>query len=390
MTNKAFCPSPRARTLVFGVIAVSAVALTGCSGDTGSTTGASASGNAGASSALAAAVSLSEQPLAAYPVPTDPIANVSSLSGKTVFYIPISLQAPAFTVTGTGLTAGLNAAGIQVQVCDGKGTPTDIGSCLTQATLAGAAVIVTDAISYDLASNAFDAARAADIPVIISNQSADPAHPDTPKLVTIPGTGVALETALSQWFALDSNGSGSMLINQNADGPSPAAYVTQAQAATRSDCPACTVTINPVSASSFSLVPSSTSSALLQNPSIGYVESQYDQFLQPTQAGTQQAGRTDIKGMTGAAGLGSLQALASGNFLYAAAAPALAFQGWVDADASIRLMLAVPVPDYSIPVRLFTRDTIGSITVSDAAQQSGEWFGATTFTDDFRRLWGLK
>ncbi|KRE23304.1 hypothetical protein [Agromyces sp. Soil535] len=385
-------PLGRRRARAFAAasaIAIAALTLAGCAANGGSAPESSPSTSPAAESDLAATVAKLQEPLEAYPVPTEPIEDVSSVEGKTVYYIPITLQSPAFTVTANGLTDALETVGVNVQLCDGKGTPTDISACVNQATEANAASIVLDAIPYGLAGNALDAAQAAGIPVIINNQIPDPAHPDSETLETIPGSGTSMEVALSQWFALDSNGAGSLLINQSTDGPSPAAYVKTAQEEIADDCADCTITINGISVSSFSLIPSSTSAALLQNPEIGYVEAQYDQYLQPTQGGVQQSGRTDIKGMAGAAGLGSLQALENGTFLYAAASPALTFQGWIDADASLRLILGIPVPDYVVPVRLFTRDTISNDTLTEEAEASGEWFGPTTFPKDFESLWGV-
>lgn len=55
----------------------------------------------------------------------------------------------------------------------------------------------------------------------------------------------------------------------------------------------------------------------------------------------------------------------------------------------MRLMLGTDVPEYTIPVRLFTRDTIGSVELTSDAEQSGVWFGPVTFRDDFKKLWGV-
>jgi ribose transport system substrate-binding protein len=369
-----------------GTLAIAA--LTGCGADAGTNSGSTASSTANPE--LAAAVAKLQKPLDAYPIPTEPIAGVASLAGKTVYYIPISMQAPQFSVTQKALTAALQTVGMKVQACDGKGSPSDIDGCIRQATEAKAATIVTDAIPYGLGQNAFNAAQAAGIPVIISNQIPDPAQPASKTLNYIATAGTAMQVALSQWIALDSGGGARVLINQSTDGPSPAAYVEAGSKVFAKDCPNCTVTINKISTSSFTLIPSSTSSELLKNPDIGYVMAQYEQFLQPTQTGVQQSGQvSSVKGLTGAAQLGALQALASNNFLYAAGAQASAFQGWVDADAVLRLSLGLKVPEYTIPVRLFTRDTIKDTPLTEEAQLSGEWFGPKTFTADFKKLWNV-
>jgi ribose transport system substrate-binding protein len=370
-----------------GAVALAAVALVGCEADTEPTTP-SSSASAGEETGLAAEVAALTKPLDAYPMPTEAIDGADELAGKTVYYIPITQQSPQFAVTGAAITEAFDALGMKVQICNGNATPTEASACITQATEAKAAAIVTDAIPYGLAANALDAAQAAGVPVIISNQIADDAHPNSETLHFIETPGAAQQVALAKWIALDSEGSGNVLINQSTDGKSQIAYVAAGVAELETSCPDCTVTINEVSSANFPLIPSSTSSALLKDPNISYVVSQFAQYLQPTQTGAQQAAST-AKGATGSSTIAALQQLADGNWLYAATAQAAAFQGWVDADAAARMILGLDVPEYTIPIRLFTRDTIADVDLSDEAEASGEWFGPTTFPKDFAKLWGV-
>ncbi|MGW2788267.1 sugar ABC transporter substrate-binding protein, partial [Streptomyces populi] len=304
------------------------------------------------------------------------------------FYIPITKQAPQFTTTQKTLTAAAKAAGLRVQVCDGKGTPTDIGGCIGQATDAKAAAIIADAVPYKLAGNGLDAAQKAGIPVVISNQVPDPAHPASKTLTWVPVPGGEQQVRLFDWITADSKGKANILINQSADGLSPAAYVADGQTSLEKNCPDCKLTVNKVSSSNFALIPSSTSAALLKDPAVTYVNSQFEQYLQPTQGGVQQASRTDIKVVTGSASLGGMKALKSGS-LAAVTAQAAAFQGWVDTDAALRLILGRPVPKYTIPTRLFTKDNIGDVQLTEQAELSGEWFGPAGFSEDFKKLWGI-
>jgi ribose transport system substrate-binding protein len=369
-----------------GSIAVLATSLTACGSDSDGSGAADDGG--GSNSAVSGDLATAMEPLDAYPVPTAELKDVASVAGKTIYYIPITKQAPQFTTTEKALTAAAEAAGLQVQVCDGKGTPTDIGACIGQATDAKAAAIVADAIPYVLAANGLDAAQEAGIPVVISNQVPDPDHPASETLTYVPVPGSEQQIRLFDWIASDSGGKGNILVNQSADGPSPASYVADGQAALEKNCPDCNLTINKVSSSNFALVPSSTSAALLKDPSITYVDAQFEQYLQPTQGGVQQTSRSDIKLTTGSASLGGLEALKSGT-LAAVTAQAAAFQGWVSTDAALRMILGQSLPDYNIPTRLFTKDNIDDVTLTDDAELSGEWFGPASFTDDFKKLWGV-
>lgn len=385
--------SRRARTwAAAGTVAILAGSLAACgnsSNDAGATsTGSPASAGSPAAGGDAALAALTK-PLAAYPVPTTPIGGkVSSLAGKTIYYIPISQQAPQFTITANALTAAATAVGMKVQVCDGKGTPSAINACVGQGTAAHAAAIIADAIPYVLASNSFQAAQAAGIPVVIGNNIPDQGVTPGKTLAYVGyDAGSAMEEALAKWVIADSGGKADILVNEDADGPSPAQFDAAGNKVFASDCPGCKVTTNKVSSANFSLVPSSTSAALLKDPNITYVESQYEQFLQATQGGVQQTSRT-VKMVDGAAQLDSVKAVANGS-VAAAAGQASAYQGWVFLDAVLRMSLGEDLPKYTIPVRLFTKDTVTAADQTEDAQNSGAWFGPTTFTDDFKKLWGV-
>ncbi|WP_306207100.1 sugar ABC transporter substrate-binding protein [Actinoplanes sp. RD1] len=352
-----------------------------------------AASSTGGKGPLADKVADASQAHPGYAIPADPISGLDAVKGKTVYYIPITQQAPQFGVTQKALTAALGKAGVKVQTCNGNATPTDISACVSQATRARAGAIVTDAIPYALGANALDAAIAAGIPVLNTNQLPDETHPAAEKHGYITAPGSDQMVAVADWIINDSGGKAEVVINQSTDGPSAVAYVTAAKDEFAKECPDCKVTINPISSANFSLIPSSTSSALLKNPGVKYVVSEFDQYLQPTLGGVQQAGRlAGVKGLTGAAQLAGLQMLKNGNFLYAGVSQASAYQGWADADAVLRMMTGTSgadLPEHKIPIRLFTRETIGSVSLTDAAQASGEWFGPTDFPASYLKLWGL-
>ena len=372
-----------------GVVVLAGTSLAACGSSSNDTPTAANSDSAGASTSTSSDLDALTKPLDAYPVPTDKVTgDVSSLSGKTIYYIPISQQAPQFTITANALTEAAKAVGMKVQVCDGKGTPSGINACIAQGTQAKAAAIIGDAVPYVLAANSFQAARNAGIPVVIGDNIPDEGVTQDKTLAYVGyDAGSAMEEALAKWVIADSGGNANILINADTDGPSPVKFEAAGEQVFKSDCPSCKVTTNKISSANFGLVASSTSAALLKDPSINYVESQYEQFLQVTQGGVQQTGRT-IKIVDGAAALDSVKAVANGT-LAAAAGQASAYMGWVELDAALRMTFGDTLPNYTIPVRLFTKDTVTADDQTEAAQDSGAWFGPTTFTDDFKKLWGV-
>lgn len=77
--------------------------------------------------------------------------------------------------------------------------------------------------------------------------------------------------------------------------------------------------------------------------------------------------------------------------VYADIGDDVAYEGWADADNLLRMMASQPTVTEHIPERLFTRQNIASIKLTNAAQGSGIWFGSPVlFQNGFEKLWGVK
>ncbi|GAA3339284.1 hypothetical protein GCM10017714_14160 [Curtobacterium pusillum] len=361
-------------------------ALAGCSTVSSASSTASSST---ADSTLSAKVEKLESPQSSYKVPTASIPDIASLRGKTVYWVPF-VETSQFLVTGKALTAALKSVGVSVQICNGNSNPSTINGCISQATSADAGAIITESVPYALAANTLTAAQQKGIPVLVTDQVPDGAHPGSSTLAYLTDPASDELKAIADWIIVDSGGKADVVVTQDTDSPSTKQYIAAAKKEFASQCPACTVTTNPVSSANFSLIPSSTSSVLLKNPDADYVISEFDQFLQPVQGGVQQSGRAaSIKGASTAATIGGgLAMLKNKNFLSVDAGQAVAYQGWAEADAALRLMTKQTVPSYDIPFRLFTRDNVGDIALTSAAEASGEWYGPADFTTRFEKLWG--
>ena len=66
-----------------------------------------------------------------------------------------------------------------------------------------------------------------------------------------------------------------------------------------------------------------------------------------------------------------------------------AYEGWALADEVLRMAAKSAPVQETIPTRLFTKQNIGTIQVTTAAQASGTWFGSTSFETAFAKLWGV-
>lgn len=359
-----------------------------------SSTSASASTSASTNAGVAKAqqmVSQYEATTTSYPVPTASIKGVSALKGKTVYYIPLVAAIPGFVVTAATMKTALATVGVKVQVCDPQGQPQNMASCAQQATTAKAAAIVTDAIPYAAAQNAFDAAKKAGVPIIIADQIPPTgAAANNNQLTYVPGV-INQPSQIFWWMIADSQGKANSIIAQESDSPSSIAYVQDGLSIFTANCPGCTTTVKRITATTNSTLASATSANLLANSNATYYYTEFEDSLDPTVQGIAQANKSSAVKLSVAGGsVDGLGRLASGTGpVKAVVAVDQAFAGWALSDEVLRMATKSGPVTETFPSRLFTAQNIGSIKVSTAEQASGAWFGNTSYQSAFKTLWGV-
>jgi ribose transport system substrate-binding protein len=322
-----------------------------------------------------------------YPVPTASIPGVSSLKGKTVYYIPLVQFIPGFVVTAATMKTALAKVGMNLQICNGNGQPSAVAACVQQATGAGAAGIVTDAIPYGMAQNALDAAKAKGIPIIIADQYPPSGNENTDAVTYVPGV-VDQPSQIAWWIIADSQGKANAILAQESDSPSSIAYVQNSLSIYKQNCPGCTVTVKSITATTNSQLASDTSANLLSNPSATYYYTEFEDSLDPTVQGIQQSSKTNIALSVAGGSVDGLGRLKSDSMVKAVVAVDQAYAGWALTDEILRMATKTAPADEPFPSRLFTAQNIGSIQVTTADQASGVWFGDTSYQGAFEKLWG--
>jgi len=390
------------RWLAPGAALTAAAVLAACSSSGSSSTTSSAPASSPAASSAASAtggssagvtkaqqmVTQFEATTTSYPVPTASISGVLSLKGKTVYYIPLIQFIPGFVVTAATMKTALAKVGVSLQVCNGNGVPSTVASCVQQATGAGAAGIITDALPYGMAENAFNAAKAKGIPIIIADQIPPSGTTNTDALTYVPGV-VNQPSQVAWWMIADSNGKANAILAQESDSPSSIAYVQDSLSIYKQYCPGCTITVKDISATSNSQLASDTSSNLLTNPSATYYYTEFEDSLDPTVQGIQQSNKTDIALSVAGGTVDGLGRLKSNSMVKAVVVVDQAYAGWALSDEILRMATkAAPVTE-TFPSRLFTAQNIGTIQVTTADQASGAWFGNSSYESAFAQLWGV-
>jgi ribose transport system substrate-binding protein len=389
------------RWLAPGAAITAAAVLAACSSSSSSTGSTAASSSAPASSAASSTSTASagvakaqqmvtqlEATTTSYPVPTAAIKGVSALKGKTVYYIPLVQFIPGFVVTAATMKTALAKVGVNLQVCNGNGVPATVASCVQQATGAGAAGIITDAIPYGMAQNALNAAKAKGIPIIITDQIPPSGTTNSDSVTYVPGV-VDQPSQIAWWIIANSDGKANAILAQESDSPSSIAYVQDSLSIYKQYCPGCTVAVKSITATTNSQLASDTSSNLLTNPNATYYYTEFEDSLDPTVQGIQQSNKTDIALSVAGGTVDGLGRLKSNSMVKAVVAVDQAYAGWALSDEILRMATkAAPVTE-TFPSRLFTAQNIGSVQVTTAAQGSGAWFGDTSYQTAFAQLWGV-
>ncbi|MCL2768667.1 MAG: substrate-binding domain-containing protein [Solirubrobacterales bacterium] len=372
-----------------------AVGASGCGSADSPTHTASASGGGPGAAHARAVVAKLEQPTTSFGAPGPPLTNAKSLAGKSVWYVPISISVPVFAIADESLRTALGKLGIQLHTCSGEANPSATAACLEHAVSSGAGGIIADGIPVALAPNAFAAAESHHIPVLVVDQ--EPPAASAPGAVRGKGDdrlayallqNHALVTSEADWITANSGGSASVLSMPFTDSPSTLQWGAEGVAELHRYCPACTVTTQRIGLADLTLAPSQTSSALLSHPGVTYVMPEFDAALQGVEQGIQQSGMAQkVAVVTSAGDLPALQ-MVSAHRVSADVGQDFPYEGWADADEMLRMMLHAPIVEEHVPLRIFTAADVGEVKLTTAAQASGEWYGSSSYTTMFEKLWG--
>lgn len=313
----------------------------------------------------------------------------SKLAGKTVWYIPVFLQAPIFGADAKGIAEPLALAGASVHICDAGANPSQASSCINQAVKSHAAAIITDAMNDSFASSAYAAALAAKIPVVATDNDNSAGFPKSPLLTTV-SIGTPQDARLAaDWIIANSHGKANALFaaDNSNDGVIEAAATKDEFA---KQCPGCKFTSVSFGDLTVQNLATGISAAMVRDPNINYVDGGYDA---PSGIFALQGAKT-VTGrhftyITSTGQPPGLQRVAAGT---QAADPGLDTDAamWNTADALFRILTgATPLASYPPALRIFDKSNVPSNTKDPAAYASGQWYTNGAFKAVYQKLWGL-
>jgi len=375
--------------LAMAVAAAAATVLAACGGAPAASNSNNASG--GAAGAGAGAVEQSKE-FATVPQP-GPAIDVSSLKGKTIYWIPITSQAPIFSVEQKAATEAFAAAGITLQLCDGQANPAAVAKCVNQAVSAKAGGIIATSIPPEFAAQAFSSAVQANIPLEFVNTKDATVPADWGKLAAaLPANFVQQAKINNDLIIKDSGGNAKVLLVGVTDSSvTTSAYEEGMKAYLKDKCPKCEVDTVEVGSTTLSNLASQVSASLVKNPNTQYIFVEFDSFAPPVVQALRQLNKTkSIKLVTMLGQLDGLQRVADGT-AFADTGYSIAALGWNEADVMMRLMLGndPAVAKHVTPIKTFTQSTVQGLDLSQEGWASGKWTSQDDFRAMFKKLWNV-
>lgn len=360
----------------------------GSSSTASSSTGSSSAPTGGASAGVAraaAVVAAHRGVVSSYPPPGPPL-DAKPLKGKTIWYIPLGASIPVVQIEAMGVQAAVKAAGMTYSTCDGKLQPAQWATCINQAVNAGAAGIITDSIDPASVATAVASAKSHNIPLLLGNEFN--IHSPLLQGMSI-GGDLEDQPPLMDWIIADSKGKAHILTSTVQGDKATQAEVTGSLAELHKNCPSCVQYNINSTPETLNTIGSSTSSALIQHSDVTYGYPEFD-FFEPLFARGAQTSGHKIKVVSTNDALTSLQEIKAGSGQVADSGANRNYLGWAATDRLLRMILHKPEPTtVTVPVRVFDKTNIGSVTLTPAASVSGEWWGTTNYKQQFLKLWGV-
>jgi ribose transport system substrate-binding protein len=322
-----------------------------------------------------------------------PAIDVSALKGTTVYWIPITSQAPIFSIEQRAAEQAFAAAGITLQLCDGQANPAAVATCVNQAVAAKAGGIIATSIPPEFAQTAFASAVGAGIPVEFVNTKDATVPAEWGKLAAaLPANFIQQARINNDLIIKDSGGKANVLLVGVTDSSvTTSAYEDGMKKYLVDECPDCKVATVEAGSTTLSSLASQVSAALVRNPATQYVFVEFDSFTPPVVQALRQLNKSrSIKLVTMLGQLDGLQRVDDGS-AFADTGYSIAALGWNEADVMMRLMLGEDpqVEGHRTPIKTFTKATVQGLDLSEDGWLSGAWTSEDDFRSMFKTLWGV-
>lgn len=376
-------------------VMISGSVLAACGGDDSSgaaatTTAAAAGGGGAAAVAQAKARIDAARAMPTFTAPGPPI-DASGVAGKKLFYHAITFNVEIVQNLFNGVKEAAEAVGMTATSFDAAGDPSLYVAGFEQAINQGYDCVLLESIQNSLVAEPMRRALEKGIKVVMINEVMEtgPGIPQPDARVAFDYVGGAELNA--DWIIVDSEGKDINLVVFHAESIRHRDMAAAVKSRIESSCQgSCKVRLEQVNFADFSTrLPSLTQTLLTSDPTINYMLPVIDGMSLNIVPGIRQAGAADRVKLVSYNGTPSvLEFLERGEVVTSVVGGPHAWQGWLDVDQAIRVLLDAPVTDGEVkpPNRLFDKVNIGELDVkgSEAA-----WYNTDAAKSEFRKLWNV-
>jgi ribose transport system substrate-binding protein len=383
----------RWRRLAAVAALVCAPTLGGCSSAQQSAPSTPAASGSGGTSAVNAAVSAAQQPLAWQLSGAQALTVGTAEHGRKVAVVTKDTNPFIQAIVG-GIAAAAGASGMSTLRSDPATSAADVAQQVSQAVSEHAAALITVGFTTDEIAAPLQQAHAAGIPVVqlfVTDPGAPPASATAAGVFAyVSPCYTCIGRAMADIVIKDSGGHGQAAF---IGAPDVGIAVLEANGFTqeiKQRCPGCSAKVYDAPIADWGTQIPSIATAVAANPGIGYVVPVFDTaspLIIPSLEAADAAGRVKLVSSNG--DQAQLQQMKSGATPRWAGDVGVdgAWIGWASMDEVYRALTGKPaLADEKIGYRSFTPADVASLNLSAPATS---WYGTADFTAGYLRLWGL-
>lgn len=394
MRTREYRPRAGYRHFVFATAAAgAAVVLAACSA-ANSSSAANGSARVSATSVNQAKAELAQYSGSVALTAPGPSFDAAKAKGKTVMLAAYDASNPALAEADGTFTSALKQAGVKVVLCNGNSTPTGDNTCMSEAFAQRMAAIEAQGSKPSTYSAQIGRAESLHVPVF-EGADADPTGtPLYQGLTANAGPPWRLVGQLmADWIVANSGGDAHILYLTIPDVDGAIQEESQFKSTLDQLCSSCTMEVRGIVVADWATdVGPATSSALLADRSINYVVPGFDPMIDFAGPTIQQVNmQNSVKIVTSGSTFTQMQELSRDQLIYADVGIDYPALGMLEADQVLRAITDSPQETaLAPPVKVFTRENIGSVTVSEAAAEAGAFFTSpASYDGTFFKAWGL-
>lgn len=384
--------------LAAGSLAVIAtIALSSCSSSsssspgTGSTPNGSSATTQHAQAEAKAALAQSTKPLAWEP-PGPAFKAASGLSGKQIYFIVNGLNFPFTQEILSGVKQAASLFRMTVVAEDTQSSTVVASRQIEQAVSRRVAAIVIDGVQANAVTAAIKDAANAHVPVIDSGdfETAQKSGNEPESIFGNVTASYAQAGQMMAEIAVAKLGDVHAVFIASPDSPHSIYEQTGFQNELTKLCAACSVRTVDVPLANWATGVGPATTTAVTDPTVNVLAVLYDAELPYVLPALKAAGATHpVSVVTYNATLPGMQELAKGAPVIGDPGASNTWTGWQIFDQALRALSGKPPAIQLTPNRAFTPEVVGTLSLTNAASNTAEWFTNANLQSEFSKLWGL-